>query len=606
MKRRPLFSLLTYSCLLVFISISINLQGQVFFTEDFNRGIPSSWTSLTLKGIADWDYTNQGPGRNGFPPLDGPSSNNGWAIVDSDTDCDYKAQNSWLVSPSIDGSDRERVFLIFESLYRKFDDKVFIRVGNNIADLESWSKIELFDDIGNNEYSHRHQFADEIHNPHNVVVDITPYAAGQRSFRFAFQFLSDKSTEKFGASGCAYFWQIDDIRLAELTNDLRVDEIRLPTNVSTPQSQISEMRFRAEIKNIGLVDQHDVKLKAIISDNAGILREITSAPIQTLNAGDSILVDISTGYLPTNRGTFYLDYMVEQSENDENPSSNNQRAKFQINTTTFAKDNGFYKSLTAPSLINGDFWEVGTYYLVPNSGDKAVAVEFAAGGAETPPGSGNFSHFGKEVTVYLYKVEEDDNDNFFNDSEAVPVGFGTFLYNEEENNTLISVPLTDLNSFEIGVPLEAGGQYFAMVELPKDMGISYTELPYFYDPSTIIKNGRWVLGGFSNTAITPIVRLVLENKTATSTQAELADHQIALYPNPVINNATIEFSLSQQSEIVNLSIKDMQGRLIGSKQLKKIKDGKVNWQLGHLVNGAYQLHINTEEGDKTIPFTIQH
>lgn len=587
--------------MLLFSLHFIPVQSQVFFTESFNRGIPASWTPITLEGNGSWAYTNEAPQEGKFPKLQSPSSGNGWAIFDSDLNCDYISQDAWLVSPPISAADRERVFLVFETLYRKFDDKIFIRIGNNVADLDSWASVELFSDVGNNEYSHRNSFADELHNPQNTVVDLTPYAAGQSSFRFAFQFLSDETTEKFGASGCAYFWQIDDIRLTELGNELVVDTVRVAPNYATPISQVSEINFAGKVTNTGLNDQNDVRLNVKISDKMGLINEFTSSPVEGVNTGSSELLTLNNGFLPRAIDTFYMDYEVTQSESDDNPSSSIYKTKFQITQNVFAKDNGLVKSLTAPGAVNEGIWEVGHYFFIPNPGDRATHIAFAAGSA--PGADGSYPHFGQTVNAFLYRIEEDDNPDFFNDNEAKIVGFGSFTYEEEPFNQLVSVELSNLENTDPGVELVAGEQYLAVIELPDYMGITYTELPYFYDPATVVNNGRWFLGGFGP-HITPIVRLIIQGGP-NSNKSEIADHQLSLYPNPVVNTVSLDYEFDSQVEELSINMTDLMGSVLDTKFLNNTRTGQVNWAVSHLPTGSYFINIVSSTGVKSLPFTIQ-
>ncbi len=603
----PFCLLLSLTFFLFFTNYAL---AQVFFSETFNRDIPSSWTAITLAGnnaeSANWVYTSKGPNNTNYPPIESPSANNGWVIFDSDYNCSEKNQDAWLVSPPISGLDRERIFLIFETVYRRFNDKVFIRVGSNIGDLESWAKIELFEDLNNNDFSYGTSYVDRLHNPHNIVVDLTPYAAGQSSFRFAFQFISDPSTVQAGdIYGCAWFWQIDDIHLAELTNDLKIDTVRVAPNYATPISQVSPINFAAIVDNFGLVDQNTVRLKAAVSDDIGVITEVTSQPLDLIEPGQSQMISMQNGYTPMREGTYYLDYSVNQSQTDENRSSNHKRTEFIITKTVFTKDNGQIAGVTQPGTINNNTWEIGHVFNIPNPGDKAMSIEFAISSGP-PLFDGSYKHEGETVNVFLYEVKEDNNDEIFNDNDVVVAGFGSYTFGKEANEEPVNAPLIDLNTGEFGVPLKAGTQYIAMIELTKELYAPYSLLPYYFDPATVVKNDIWFLGGFRDTRITPIVRLRIQGDTPVSVDSpELEDHQVQLFPNPVKDELQINYELRQLSSTLKLSILDASGKIMADKVLSNAKEGTLKWNVADFPAGSYFLFLKAEEGMKTKLFTVK-
>ena len=114
-----------------------------FFTEDFEGGIPADWSNVEVVGNGQpsfvWVDSTEGPqGPFATDPIASTSADNGWALFDSDVNCnDPEGQDAWF-SPAIDGTDLSEVWIRFQTFYRSFNDRPQIRVGTDLEDLASW------------------------------------------------------------------------------------------------------------------------------------------------------------------------------------------------------------------------------------------------------------------------------------------------------------------------------------------------------------------------------------------------------------------------------------------------------------------------------------
>ncbi len=177
------------------------VQAQIW-SETFADSL-NGWTledhSLQQSGDL-WIWTQIGPqGEYSIGPIQSTSASDGWALFDSDLLCSG-SQNAWLISPTIDLSGHDTVVLFFEQYYAAFFSQTFVQVSND--DGATWTAIEVNSALSVNEGTE---------NPSLVEIDISQYVANSSTARIAFQFLSDDPNEPL--SGCAYSWQIDDIRL---------------------------------------------------------------------------------------------------------------------------------------------------------------------------------------------------------------------------------------------------------------------------------------------------------------------------------------------------------------------------------------------------------
>lgn len=81
---------------------------------------------------------------------------------------------------------------------------------------------------------------------------------------------------------------------------------------------------------------------------------------------------------------------------------------------------------------------------------------------------------------------------------------------------------------------------------------------------------------------------------------------IKMYPNPVIDNTTIEFNLVKQ-ENVKLAVYSITGRLVHTEELGRLIEGKqrVNIQLDNLSSGSYIMTLQSSTETKSTKFIVQ-
>lgn len=81
--------------------------------------------------------------------------------------------------------------------------------------------------------------------------------------------------------------------------------------------------------------------------------------------------------------------------------------------------------------------------------------------------------------------------------------------------------------------------------------------------------------------------------------------KIKMYPNPVVNNSTIEFTVGK-SDNISLLIYDLSGKLIQSKQLGNLTPGKqvLRLNLNELSNGTYFIALKGSKETKTAKFIV--
>jgi hypothetical protein len=83
------------------------------------------------------------------------------------------------------------------------------------------------------------------------------------------------------------------------------------------------------------------------------------------------------------------------------------------------------------------------------------------------------------------------------------------------------------------------------------------------------------------------------------------ESKIKMYPNPVVSNATLEFTTGK-SENLTLTVYDLSGRIVQTKQIGNTPKGnqKIQLELNGLSNGSYFLTLRGDTETKTAKFIV--
>ena len=80
-----------------------------------------------------------------------------------------------------------------------------------------------------------------------------------------------------------------------------------------------------------------------------------------------------------------------------------------------------------------------------------------------------------------------------------------------------------------------------------------------------------------------------------------------VFPNPIVNHATIEFTL-ENTQNIRLSVYDINGRLVQSiiqNEIRPAGNMTVNFRKGELTSGIYLMRLELENSVQTIKVLVQ-
>jgi len=159
------------------------------FAENFDEGIPETWTIIDGGSTADTWYmeTPAGNPQTAGASLDGTP----FAYVDSDEAGIGSTMDEIMISPVIDASTAEQLFLHFDQYY------------NNLSSSE-YAKVEVFD--GSDWVTVLNQTADvgAWDAPNHQILDVTEYM--NETFQIRFHYFSP---------GWNWYWAIDNVVVTE-------------------------------------------------------------------------------------------------------------------------------------------------------------------------------------------------------------------------------------------------------------------------------------------------------------------------------------------------------------------------------------------------------
>ncbi|MEM9846857.1 MAG: T9SS type A sorting domain-containing protein [Bacteroidota bacterium] len=611
----------------LFVFTFSNAQNAVF-TETFDGGLPDNWSALEIQGngqsSANWNYTTFGPtGDFAIPPIQSTTAANGWMVFDSDLNCSFENQEAWLVSPELDGSDLDVVFLQFETFYRSFNDRPTIEVS---TDSMTWTSFEVFPGIEANEFGDGTS-SSEL-NPQTINIDISSVAAGQSSYWFAFRFLSDGSTENGGdLTGCGYAWQIDDVAIvnedARAANDLSVSAsfFAVAPNTVTPASQVEAFGFLGDIANVGSQPQEDVTFSIDISNLAtseSVFSEELSIDLIGVDSTSEDVVFENT-FTPADEIAVYEGtYAINGANADDNPSDNTRIFNFGVSDTTYSKwFNNVGLIAISPAADNS--YAYGNCYYIPNgNGFFGRYVSFAVNNAS--------DLVDRSVNILTYKWEGDEDENFqanFEEYNGDPIAFNIYTFDGTEEG-FITVPM-NIDVEDGGVPLEDDSYYFTVIQYEADDDqifqlIGSTEFNYqsMFIRSTFDGSPRYAsvldvgnTGEFSVVGfgfdVVPLVDISISDDpdlVSSTVPALAAENKMKIYPSPADEFITLEMDFVKAQD-VEIRFLDVQGRTIQMYNYDKLQSERLTYDLAQFAAGTYFVHVRGEEGVRTLKVSVK-
>ena len=603
-----------FTTLTLLAGLAANAQTP-FWSEDFANGIPAGWTSEDASSQnAIWTWCNDPASDDGDPgcpeiwedgtnnqiPFQATTAENGFVTLDSDDYGELPTDHiSELTTTAFDFSNKSKVFLRFQNHLGTYtydaDDKALIRVS---TDKINWTSYQVFSGLTTT--------VRWSENPFIAIVDITPTAASQTTVYIQWQWTGNYE----------YHWNIDDVEIYDenptAKHDLAVGDIFFPlSSFATPASEIKTdtCAFYAFVSNNGLVDQHNVKLKAIVLDETESVIFADSVTIGTLPVGykDSLMVTPNLWAPEVDLGLYTIQYEVSADSTDGRIADNVKATTFAATSDFFAKEDGaeqFYR----PGTLT-DPWYVMNYYRFSKSSQEkymATSIDFAH-----TTNAGELAITEVSAGGYLMRVNDDIDDNLNNldDSDFFAsfewLGLGDYVANDStiDDGGIRTIALTDLNSGNPGVALETGGRYVVAISYAGASNVVFqgynNDNKYFFTSTLQYGGGSFFTFGED---VNAVVRLNL-SLVSTSDEVALPTEAMQVFPNPATDQVNLGVKLAEEGP-ATVTIADLSGRVILTREYDSLQQQVLNFKLPSLASGIYLARIATEKGTLTKRFNV--
>ena len=443
-------------------SILMNAEKSTpFWSEDFANGIPTTWTNST----APWVYrgTSTSPnntvggqgaysGINNSPasnsPIASATASNGFIIFDSDfydnngtpgafgTGMYPTPHNGDLRTDMIDMSSYADVMLTFNSYYRTFAGQAFVDFYVAGVFVE---RVQVHANIAVNDAT----FMDEI-----ALVRVPFSVVGNSDVQMSFVF--EGSTNSNNGFTGYYFWQIDDLTLAETpANIIEVEDVVVGgfwmdyANYSglgfngivgldytvTPTSQLANHPYVIEgvLRNSGASDQASILRYEAFGTGAysGASASTSVLAFSPTNTIDSVVVTTTPSLSPAIGGYGIAIWGESDSSGVITTVSDTTYKMIEISEYIYAKDLGEANSNNSWILGGpGDQWHFTTRFeMYADEALSALRVYIT-----------DESVIGSEVKAILYEL----------DTNVAAASGGVVFLDESDNYTITS---NDLGSW---------------------------------------------------------------------------------------------------------------------------------------------------------------
>ncbi|MFT5183003.1 MAG: hypothetical protein ACI84C_000125 [Flavobacteriales bacterium] len=595
-------------------STSVNRINEIWM-EDFENGIPESWTNEELSGIASWEYrgANTNPdyyigsrgscipeGQDGSAPIQSESWDNGFVIFDSNywddnigpciagfgTGPSPAPHSAALSTGSIDLSSHQTANLMFTQYFKEWTNNTTAKVQGSVDGGEWVDLYTLTLESGNSTEP------DAL-----VIIDISAFAGGHEDVKIRFLF-----------EGTYYYWMVDDVVIFEPdVNNMDFQDVNYgdfdvfnednETGFEYleysmyPQEMAPYLYLSAHALNVGSDTQNNVVVDVKI-ENTGteeIIYSETSSP-QNIFPQSNLGVTLPGFQMPNSTGHYQLTYEVTQDQEDDEPENNIEQSLISITDVVYARDNRETEGIFVPSSIyNGNQYELGNMFVITESNMEAYSISM---------GVGVGSQVGSMVYGAIYKLDISQGltPEFVAQTESAPVYWEAL--NGIGQSDMMVLPFTE--------PLTLDKDSAYLVVAGSESGPQDVMFASSGQPPAYSSWARFFPSNFGYLLGTPMVRLnfgeIVDVKEYVFTALDVQQN----FPNPFSDRTAIQYSLNIPGN-VSIDVHDMTGRLLSSKNLGTRPAGKHTAfiERGTLSSGIYMYTFRCNDMTKTSTMLVR-
>jgi len=403
-----------------------------------------------------------------------------------------------------------------------------------------------------------------------------------------------------------------------------------PTSASmyaTPVNQVGTMQAITVVyNNRSGAQQTDVNLKAEFHDPSGTVTGSVTYNMPVSDPGVDSFIVFPPYLAPAAKGKHTVLYTNDKyTEAIDSVYSYFEHTDYTFATDNLTNDPGGVGPTDADFAAAGFYIQSGGLTLMGSTPAKATHATFGIANAPAVfvPGDPTANLVG--IAVYKADVDGDGvgdlSSSFIDDLGAGLISYVDYeMTGNEVDGQFIDIALTDINTGDPGIDLEADQAYYVSLiydgtaaglgvclRFANSLDVAYAAFTGY--PTTPLYFGQLYTGGWGGAIV--VERLQLEGFVAGSSNAEepktLAASKINITPNPANEYVNLELKLDAVNPSVAVSILDAQGRLaVSSKVEKNLQNGVMNFNVNNLPSGNYFMWIRTAEGSAMKQISICH
>lgn len=227
------------------------------------------------------------------------------------------------------------------------------------------------------------------------------------------------------------------------------------------------------------------------------------------------------------------------------------------------------------------------------------------------------------IGIALYKADVDGDGagdlsaSFIDDLSSGLLAYGEYeMTGNEQDGVLINVPLTDLNTGNLGVELETNSAYYLSliydgtaagtgrcVRFANSQDVGYASFTGY--PTTPLYLGQLYTGGWNGAVV--IERLQILHFDAAEEPKLLSADKVKISPNPASNQLQLELKLDDVNPSVAVSILDAKGSVVVNTRVEKnFQQGVMHFDVSQMPSGVYNMWIRTAEGSTMKRVVVNH
>ncbi len=586
--------------------VSDNLrQSAPFWSEDFQSGIPTSWTNST----APWVYRGPGtpPGTGvgsqgaydqNSTPIASPTANNGFIIFDSDYYDNNGVQGAFgtgmypcphvgdLRTDMIDMSSYSDVTLKMNSYYRTFAGQAFVDfyVNGNFN-----SRVQVHSDIATNDAT----FTDQV-----ALVRVPFSVAGNSNVQLSFVF--EGTTNVINGFSGYYFWMIDDLELMETPSFLleTVDanhggwEVGYATTTGfgidytfkpLTQSATNPYMFELKVANAGAKNLNGIKMNVSVNNAIGSQVFSSSSDTTTLDILDTATYLANQTYDPATIGVYDISYWASS---DSVLSSDTIQMQAVITDSVYGRDYGSPDGDWRVARDCGGLQLLNIFDIYNNEQVSSASAHIA-----------DYSRPGTPVYAVLYEVDTTQSPWAFIQLAQTD----DYSLQAQDIDNWINLAFKPAYSIFPGPHAIAIGGYAHPLDT---FGVSTSgdaEVLMSRIQDNGCNLGTQAFGYWYYISNTPMIRMNF-GSTWPSTVSLEKYKNIRIFPNPSQNSLNIEL-LDPISEEIVLEIFDIAGKLVLNERIENCQIKTID--VSHMDKGNYMLSLKNKNYSTKTKITIK-